>query len=616
MIAVAPRVGLVDEPGERRIHVVPIPRAGGIAVWITFLLVGAMVLTFFPGRGAFTWNWDFGFALASLLLVGVGVVDDRWGISAWAKLAGQIVVAIILFFAKGSGVGSFLGYQIPWMLDLAIWVVWTVGIINAFNLIDGLDGLCSGLATISIGALCVISFVFGKSVDGLIMLGVVGALLGFLRYNFHPARIFLGDGGSMFIGLFVASAATTSAGERAVVVAILIPLLVAGVPLFDVVLAVWRRTARRVLSDLGVGRAAKVFGADREHLHHRLLDLGLTQRKVAGILYGLALVGTIFAILPSIFDERAFGITLAAFFIAALLGLRYLAPVELKASGRLLSMALRRPPAGRFIALAYFCYDALVIAAALVLALSLEADGFAWSTEEGNLVALVAITLACGLMGLRMGKAHTRHWGRAAIRDFWALAIWFCVSMQVAFTLMTLVEQDLAWSLGRVYLMTGMFALVFFVIPRSLTPLIREAVIDSNHRRVGRSRGLRKRVVLYGAGDLGELFLSHLKTSSPLQLDEMRILGYIDDHPNLKGRVLDGFPIFGSVEQLLHLKEKYDLHGVLITTTLLDPECAHRLNRLAEELDLRVYRWRPHLQFTEIARSELDEPAATAATGS
>ncbi len=540
----------------------------------------------------------------------IGVIDDRHGMAAPIKLGGQVLVAVLLFFAKDSGMGTLLGHAVPWWVDLGVWVIWTVGIINAFNLIDGMDGLCAGLATISLGALAIISFLGGKTVDGLIMIGLVGALLGFLRYNFHPARIFLGDTGSMFIGLAIASAATTSAGERAVAVSILLPLLVAGIPLFDVVLAVWRRSARRFLGGLGVGKVAKVFGADREHLHHRLLDLGLTQRKVAGLLYALALAATVLAMVPSIFDERALGITVSAVFVAGLLGLRYLAPVELHTSGKVLDMVLKRPPAGRLISLVYFGYDALVIVVALIAALSLNAGGFSWSWEWGEeLSALFSITLACGLIGLVLSKAHQRLWARAGIRDFWALGIAFAVGLQVAFTLMTLVQDDLAWSLARIYLLTGMIAFVLFTLPRSFTSLIREAVIDSHHRRLGRSRGIRKRIVLYGAGDLGELFLSHLKTTRPLQLDEMRIVGYLDDHPNLKGRVLDGFPIFGSVEKLPSLKAKFDLHGVVITSSFLRPEQVERLSQFAAEHDLTLYRWRPDLQFTEIeAQEALDEP--------
>lgn len=612
MIHLAPKWGLIDRPDERRIHEGEVPRAGGLAVWATFLVVAALVVAVFPGSGALGWGWYRAFVIASALLLVVGVIDDRWGMPAWWKLAAQVSVAVLLFFAKGSGVGSFLGHQIPWGLDLLFWVVWTVGVINAFNLIDGMDGLCAGLASISTTVLAVMSFFFGRSLDGLVMLAMVGALLGFLRFNFHPARIFLGDAGSMFIGLFVASAATVSAGERAVVVSLLIPVLVAGVPLFDVLLAVWRRTARRWLSELGVGRAARVFGADREHLHHRLLDAGFNQRKVAVLLYAIAGVGALVVLLPYVFDERAVGITVAALMIAALVGFRYFAPVELQTSGAVLHLALKRPPAGRLIALFYFCYDAGVILLVLGLAFTIEDSGKTTWIQREEIVPFAAITLACGVVGLRLAKAHSRHWARASIRDFWALALWYGVALQVAFTITTLANQDLAWRSARIFIMTGAISLVLMMLPRSITPVLREAMIDSHHRRRGRAKGRRKRVVLYGAGDLGELFLSHLKTSSPMELHKLRILGFIDDHPNLKRRVLDGFRIYGTVQDLPALIDRHNLHGVVITATRLKPERADELNRIVEETGLTLYWWRPHLQLTKIGPREILEVAQEA----
>ncbi|NNC89272.1 MAG: hypothetical protein HKN82_12500 [Akkermansiaceae bacterium] len=616
MIRLGPRLGLLDTPGARRIHKTPIPRAGGLAVWIAFLMSGALVLGLLGGSGKFDWDWFKAFALASGVLVGIGVIDDRGGMSAWLKLGGQILVAVLLFFAKGSGVGTLLGYEVPVWMDLGIWVIWTVGLINAFNLIDGMDGLCGGLASISIGALALMSFAWGRVLDGLVMVAMLGAVLGFLRYNLHPARIFLGDAGSMFIGLFIASAATVSAGERAVLATVLLPLLVAGVPLFDVLLAVWRRTARRWLSELGVGRAAKIFGADREHLHHRLMSFGLTQRKAAGILYAIALGGVIIAILPSVFDERAVGITVAAVLVAGLLGIRYVIPVELHASGAVVDLAVKRPAKGRLIAAAYFVFDSIVLVTAMAVAFTIEHNGgLAWLGRE-KLAAFVAVAVACGLVGLRAAKAQARHWSRASMRDFWALLLWLAVAFQVAFTITTLVDQDLAWSSARVLLMAFLISGGLLVVPRSLAQVLREASIDAVHRRMGKSKGERPRIALYGAGDLGDLFLSHLKITSPRRMNEMRIVGFIDDHPNLKGRSMDGFRIHGGVGCLPELAKKYHLHGVVLTLSRLDPERAEILNEMCSKLGLKLYRWRPYLEFREVGSNELlDGPDREAAEG-
>lgn len=616
MIWLGPQVGLLDRPGERRIHKTPIPRAGGLAVWVTFMLVGLLVVLFSPTKGTLDREWYQAFAVTSGLLVLLGLVDDRWGVSPWFKILGQIGVAVILFFFKGNGVGKFIGYEVPWALDLLIWIVWTVGIINAFNLIDGLDGLCGGVAIISVGSLVVVSFVNGRVHDGMLMMAMLGAIGGFLWFNYHPARIFLGDLGSMFLGFFLASAATVSAGERAVTVSLLIPLLVAGIPFIDVVLAVWRRAARKGLSRMGLGKNVKVFGADKEHLHHRLLALGLNQRKVAMLFYLGAILVSAIALLPFVLGAQATGFAITAIVVAGVIGLRYIAPVELSTSGTVLHLALRRPSAGRFMAAGFLLFDACVIVVALMLAHMVEYSGqFSWAGNR-SFLTMAFITLVGGMFGLRMAKAHSRHWARASLRDFWALVLWFAIGMHIAFTSMTILAQDLAWSSGRLYLLTTTFAVPILLLPRSLTPLIREALIDSRHRRLVNSSGEEKRMLLYGAGDLGELFLNHLKTAPPAAMEQMCIVGFLDDRPNLKSKIMDGFRIRGSVDQLEELADRFDLHGIVLTVERLDPERAEQLNRICKEKNLALYRWRPQLHIREITSQDLDREEENVVGGS
>ena len=134
--SLGPKLGLIDRPGERRIHTTPVPQAGGLAVWGTFMTIGLLVILLTNMSGALNGNWYRAFAVASALLVLLGLADDRWGLSPWVKLGVQVVVAAVLFFSKGRGIGNFLGFEVHWSIDLLIWVVWTVGIINAFNLIE------------------------------------------------------------------------------------------------------------------------------------------------------------------------------------------------------------------------------------------------------------------------------------------------------------------------------------------------------------------------------------------------------------------------------------------------------------------------------------------------
>ena len=206
MIYVAPKIGLVDTPSERRIHKKVIPRAGGIAVYLTAMIgMSLLYATGHPFSRSIDSSWMAYFAMASGIIFIIGIIDDKRGLSAWIKLGGQILAAVVLFMHPGSSSGSIMGYDVPVIVDLCVHVAWTVLLVNAFNLIDGMDGLCAGLGIISLSIIAVFIVVTGAAADAFLVGVMIMALAGFLRYNFPPARIFLGDTGSMLIGFFIAS---------------------------------------------------------------------------------------------------------------------------------------------------------------------------------------------------------------------------------------------------------------------------------------------------------------------------------------------------------------------------------------------------------------------------
>ena len=604
MIVLSPKLGLVDVPSERRIHKTLMPRAGGIAVWVTLMVCLALLaLTGVVDSGGLGTRWMVGFAGASSVIFVVGVLDDRRGIPARWKLLGQILSACVFFALCGKSSGSVLGFPVHWAFELIIWVGWAVLLINAFNLIDGMDGLCAGLGLISCLCLAGLSFSFGRVTDACVILVMVGALAGFLFFNFHPARIFLGDTGSMLIGLFIATIASSSVGERAASVSLLLPLLVAGVPLFDVFFAVWRRTVRAKANALKNINTSGLFEADKDHLHHRLLASGFSQKKAVWLLYGVSLVFAVVVLFPFVLDERALGLSATLLGVVALMGFRYVAPVELRVSGDLLHLALKRPGSSRLIAACYFCYDFLVIVTALTISLYVENSGLVRLETFTNLWKEALVVVSSCLIALRFAKSHSRHWSRATLRDVISLLVWFIIGLTFAFTASTFLSRDLAWSNFRIFVFIGMIGGLLFMIPRVITVVLRELIVDSQHRSLFRSKGLRKRLVIYGAGDLGELFLHHLKVTEPTQLVEHRLIGFIDDNPNLAGRYMDGFKIFGGIEKLTALEERFGLSGILLCSSNLEQKNAEKLSKIACELGLKVYRWEPNLKTTVISLS-------------
>ena len=305
LIRFAERVNAVDEPDARKTHTAPMPRIGGVAVFAGFIAgmtfaAYATGLLFHLPQGVY-WR---GLIFAATGLFLVGLLDDLRGLSFRWKFAAQIIAAVFVWQSgfRIEVVSHPLGgdLNLAWM-SLPITVLWIVGITNAVNLIDGLDGLAAGIALITTLTVGLIAFDRGLLGVTAASVTLAGALAGFLRFNFNPARIFLGDSGSLFLGFVLAVTSVRGSQKGPTAVAVLVPLLVLGLPLMDTGLAVVRRSLR--IGARGRKRDGstvayflrnyqQVFLPDRGHIHHRLLDLGLSHRNAVLVLYG---VGVAFA---------------------------------------------------------------------------------------------------------------------------------------------------------------------------------------------------------------------------------------------------------------------------------------------------------------------------------
>jgi len=281
----AVRLGAVDVPGGRRIHAETIPRLGGVAVIVACYV--AVMLTMMTG--IFPWYEHTGkaiglLALGGLLIAGVGIIDDTRSLGAKRKLFAQVLAASLAWFG-GASINSFtfgaFSFAFPPLLSYLISVFWICAFINAMNLIDGLDGLAGGLALFATITNSVIAFLTDNSVALLLNAALGGAVLGFLFYNFNPATIFLGDTGSMFLGYVLGGAALlTGRQKESTVASLLVPILALGLPLTDTLFTMVRRFLSR----------RPIFSPDRGHIHHRLLDVGLTHRRAVLMLYGTTLL--------------------------------------------------------------------------------------------------------------------------------------------------------------------------------------------------------------------------------------------------------------------------------------------------------------------------------------
>lgn len=584
------RYGIMDMPNERRPHKHPTARGGGLAV---VMGVGAacLVALALPGGarpGGFDLHWLRGFAPAALVLLAVGLVDDIHGLRPWKKLVGQTIAAVLICLS-GTRFGKLFGFELPPWLDDIMVVLWIVAVINAFNLIDGLDGLASGLAIISATGLCGVLILGHLSGNILVLVALIGACLAFLRYNFHPATIFLGDTGSMFIGLVLGSVALQSFTKNTFFLSLAIPMLVLGVPIYDTLLAIWRRSVRRLLKGegpAGTGKRTGIMQSDVDHLHHRLLQSGLSSRRVATILCIVngGLVG--FGLLMATFQSHASGIFLLALLAAAYVLLRRMAVIELRDTGKMLLTGLRRPTHAQLKTLGYPVWDMVCLAGALAFAMRIfepEQVGF-WHTWFLDLPVWVTPTFSL----LAISRTYVTVWTRARILDVLLLLFTLEAGLLLSLGIALLIDPNNAshWLL-RV-LVVGAIAHPAIIGVRVFYRCLEELVLFL--RSPGDSNAKTERVVLYGAGGRCQLFLRERSFNVSQRFDGRTIIGLIDDEPSLHFNWVHGHMVLGGSRDLPQLIPRHRISGIIITATL-KPESRAAVEELARQHHLHLSEW-------------------------
>ena len=301
------KIGAVDVPKDnRRMHKKPIPRLGGLAIVIAFLLCTFLFVKLEKQMQ--------GILLGAIIILVVGVLDDCMALPALPKFFAQIAAATIVVM-HGCEIRyvtnpfSVVPLDLGWLAG-PVTVFWIVLMTNAINFIDGLDGLAVGVSGISTGTMLVIAMLLGEESVAVVLAALLGACIGFIPYNFNPAQIFMGDTGSTFLGFVLASISVQGLFKMYAVISFMVPFLILGVPFFDVSFAVIRRLAK----------GQNPMTADRGHIHHRLIDMGLSQKQSVAIVYMLTgVLGLAAVLLANNTGTKAF-ILFAAVFVVAVLG--------------------------------------------------------------------------------------------------------------------------------------------------------------------------------------------------------------------------------------------------------------------------------------------------------
>ena len=546
-----------------------------------------------------------------------GLYDDRFDMHSAVKLMLQIAAGATLYFMDG-GIRTVFDYTLPIYIALPLTVVWTIGIVNAFNLIDGLDGLAAGLASISSICIAIWILINGDNLPMVILLlTFCASCLGFLVFNFSPAKIFMGDTGSMFLGLFFAMTSMDQCSRPAITVAsLLVPLVAIGVPIFDVILAVWRRSIRKfgihmlkqnmdndeVVSELEhgidctgridlekVSEDSGVMDADQDHLHHRLLreSHNKTSRAVL-LMYTISVLFSIGAIALTFVGRSMPALAFLLVVIAVFFTLR-LANIELLASMTVVAQGVRVPRKSFILTAAHPMLDVFLISATYFLVYFLTPKEVA---EAYNYRAFLVLVVPYFLVLIFSGVYKT-YWLRAGIERYYFLSKLLLLSAILSFILLNILGKK-QWvfpgistrSAFTLFLMQTTVSWSLILGERFILRYFESFALRSYYLK-NTPEARRHSTLIYGGGLGCRMYLTSLYTGRHLSCP-FRILGIVDDDLSLRKLNVYGFRVLGTSHDLEAIFAKTPFDTIVLTTTNMTSEAIEVVRMFAKGHDVKL----------------------------
>jgi UDP-GlcNAc:undecaprenyl-phosphate GlcNAc-1-phosphate transferase len=570
---IALRAGAIDHPGGRHIHQRPTARLGGIAVGLGLLssiLIAAAADPFVNATLAAHLREFILLGAGAGLMLLVGAIDDFCPIRPSIKLLAEIVAALVVVSA-GHQIQFAFGLNLGWLRSV-VTVLWITAIMNAINMVDGLDGLAGGVSLIIGMTLFAVSLYLGSATSGIILIALCGGLAGFLPFNFSPAKIFLGDSGSLLIGYGLGVTAIQSSSKAATVVAIVVPLLALGLPLAELLTTAVRRVLRMVhvvrwdvesrrYEFFFLGRPA-LFTADRDHIHHRLLALGLGPRRTVLLLYGACAVFGAGAFLMVTFEGANLALLLATFLILAMACLRQLQYGEL----RPLRTGLFLPVFDSILTNRRIVQGVVDLGSAMIsigVAYLIYDGGFTNGTRTSihdDAPLIVLIQIAC----LAVSGLYRRAFRQSGIPDLLAVMKALVVAILSSWIAsLVLLDRPVALSVS----VLDAYLLITLVAASRFSFLLLDHIFKS-------ARTGKRRVLIYGAGTGGAAACRQIQSSPEL---DMQVVGFLDDDARRTGQLLNGVPVHCD-EELDRMIDRREFDEAI----LAKPLSADRARNLAE----------------------------------
>jgi UDP-GlcNAc:undecaprenyl-phosphate GlcNAc-1-phosphate transferase len=565
-------VGAIDVPSRRKTHAQPTPRLGGLAVVGAVAAVWAVVI------------WQFGVSLPRDLSIGllvgglpiliVSLIDDMRGVSAGIKLLIHILGASMAV-ANGVALGDVVHlFNID--IHLGVWamplsVMWLVGVTNAFNVIDGLDGLSAGLALIASLCMAAVFVLVGHPIMAGAALALAGALAGFLPFNLHPARLFLGDSGATAIGFCLAAFALEGGSTLSSGFAALVPVFIMGLPIADALIAIARRTIGRLEK-----RRGGVFIADRNHIHHRLLAHGVGHGRAVLILYAAGLVCAVAAFGSLFLQARHAALFIAAVVIAGIVGVQRLGYDEFAFIRRGTVLRIYESPVFNTSMFVVFADLALSVFASY-LALALKLDVWTIGGTGEALRDLVAVSAPLTALVFWYTGMYRGSWRLAGVADL-ARAGGATVAVALAAVIVHPLLSPAALP-PSVFLIYGLVSVVLVTASRASYVVLRTSQRRSSHPGMP--------ALVYGVGKHGiaasqELFENPAAGLKPI--------GFVDDDPGKIGKIVNGLPVLGRSYELESLITAHGVKALVMSSSSLSSDCHDRIVHASSRRGIGLFR--------------------------
>lgn len=568
--------GAIDQPDSRKIHGLPMPRLGGLAVLAAVLIVLATAFLEAPGlMPRLPRQLLLGFGLGLVPVFVVSVLDDIRGVRAHWRLAAQLLGALVsVHFGVVLNPSIHLFGQELFVGALAapLSILWIVGVTNAFNLVDGLDGLSAGLALISATSLAAVFVAAREPGSAAAVLVLAGALAGFLPFNTQPASIFFGETGAACTGFVLACFALKGGSTLSAGFATLLPVIALGLPVAETLISIARRLLHR-----GDERPSGVFAADRNHIHHRLLALGLSHRGAVVVLYGVGAALSLVGLASLLVSYRHAAILLAALLVAALIGIQRLGYDEFAFIRKGTVLRLYDAPVFKRAFFAVFV-DLFLIAVSFYVARGLKTDDWNLSRPDAEAITVVALLGLISAVTFWAFGLYRGAWKLASLDEFIRCAAAVVAASSATFVVLSGIAERRV-TLSR-FVLTTLVMLFLVCGSRVLYRVLQNQVWKAS--AAGQS------ALIYGAGLGGIAAARELVRNSEWR---MQAAGFIDDDPKLKGRDVAGLPVIGSLDALEGMEGHVGPDAVVVSTAKIPEDRMERLLLLAKSRGFLVYRF-------------------------